>query len=401
MKGISMIQPEKLDLSHRRPQVADAVQSIPPSGIRAFFELVIGRDDIISLGVGEPDFATPWRVRESAMWRVNRGETSYTSNSGLLSLRKAIAGYLHERFGVEADPVREMLITVGVSEGLDLALRAMLNPGDEVIVWSPSYVAYAPLVTLAGGVPVLLETGIEQGFDLDCDRLKKLITPRTRALFINYPNNPTGATLTEAKLREIARICVAHGVVIISDEVYGEMTHDGKHVSIASFPEAAGWTLLLSGFSKAFAMTGWRLGYAAGPSELIAAMTKIHQYSIMCAPIMAQRCGEAALSEGLEEMERMCEIYRQRRNVIVDGLNRIGLPCHTPQGAFYAFPSIKHTGLDEMTFCKRLLEEESVAIVPGSAFGDAGKGHVRMAYAVGFETIERALEGMDRFLKRI
>jgi aminotransferase len=395
-------QPEKIDLPNPHgPQVAAHVRAIPPSGIRAFFELVIGRDDIISLGVGEPDFATPWRIREAALYRVNRGETSYTSNSGLLSLRRAIAKYLYDRFAVEADPAREMLITVGVSEGLDLALRATVDPGDEVIVWSPSYVAYAPLVALAGGVPVMLETGADDKFGLDLAKLEKLITPRTRAIFINYPNNPTGATLTRDDLIGLARICVSRGVLMISDEVYAEMTHDDKHVSLASLPEAAGWTLLLSGFSKAFAMTGWRLGYACGPPEIIAAMTKIHQYAIMCAPIMAQRAGEAALVEGLEDMEKMCEVFRQRRNVIVEGLNRIGLPCHRPAGAFYAFPSIAHTGLDEMTFCKRLLEEESVAIVPGSAFGDAGKGYVRMAYAVGFETIERALEGIGRFLGRL
>lgn len=399
---IMSAHPQKIQLTNQQqPQVADAVKSIPPSGIRAFFELVIGRDDIISLGVGEPDFSTPWRVREQSLYRVARGETSYTSNSGLLSLRKAIARYLHERFQVEVDPVREMLITVGVSEGLDLALRAVLNPGDEVIVWSPSYVAYAPLVTLAGGVPVMLETSQESGFGLDLARLEQIITPRTRAIFINYPNNPTGATLTRETLVGLARICTRHGVLMISDEVYAEITHDGEHVSLASLPEAAGWTLLLSGFSKAFAMTGWRLGYACGPAEVIAAMTKIHQYSIMCAPIMAQRAGEAALTEGLEDMAHMCEVYRQRRNVIVDGLNRIGLPCHRPAGAFYAFPSISHTGLDEMTFCRRLLEEESVAIVPGSAFGEAGRGYVRLAYAVSFETIDRALEGIGRFLNRL
>lgn len=385
----------------RRPQIADAVQSIPPSGIRAFFELVIGRDDIISLGVGEPDFSTPWRIREPALYRLGRGETSYTSNSGLLSLRKSICRYLYERFGVEADPVKETLITVGVSEGLDIALRALLNPGDEVIVWSPCYVAYAPLVTLAGGVPVMLNTSADTKFGLDLKQLEKLITPKTKAIFINYPNNPTGATLDREDLVGLARICSARGVLMISDEVYAEMTHDRKHVSLASIPEAAGWTLLLSGFSKAFAMTGWRMGYACGPAEVIAAMTKIHQYCIMCAPIMGQRAAEAALSEGIEDMERMCEVYRQRRNVIVEGLNQIGLACHKPAGAFYAFPSIKHTGLDEMTFCKRLLEEESVAIVPGSAFGDAGKDYVRIAYAVGFETINKALEGIGRFLKRV
>ena len=397
-----MAELERIQVNQqRRPQVATAVQSIPPSGIRAFFELVIGRDDVISLGVGEPDFSTPWRVREEAIFRLQRGETSYTSNSGLLSLRKAVCKYLYERFEVEADPATETLITVGVSEGLDLVLRAMLNPGDEVIVWQPCYVAYAPLVVLAGGVPVALDSSAADGFKLDLDKLQKLITPRTRAVFINYPCNPTGTTLTREELTGLARICSAAGIVMISDEVYGEMTHDGKHVSLAAIPEAAGWTVLLSGFSKAFAMTGWRMGYAVGPAELIAAMTKIHQYTIMCAPIMGQRAAEASLTQGLEDMERMCETFRQRRNMIVKGLNEIGLPCHNPGGAFYAFPSIKHTGLDSVEFCRRLLEQESIAIVPGNAFGEAGEGHVRLAYAVGFDTIDKALEGIARFAKTI
>ncbi|MEN6626169.1 MAG: aminotransferase class I/II-fold pyridoxal phosphate-dependent enzyme [Candidatus Sumerlaeia bacterium] len=397
-----MAEPQKLDFpGELRPRVAQVVQEIPPSGIRAFFELVIGRDDVISLGVGEPDFVTPWPIREAAFYRVSKGETSYTSNAGLLSLRQAIAKYLYQRFEVQCDPRKEVLITVGASEGLDLALRALVEPGDEVIVWEPAYVAYAPLVRLVGGVPVSLIARAEDGFGLDFDQLEKLISPRTKAILINYPNNPTGATLRRDELVKLARLCTANGVVMISDEIYGELTHDGEHVSLAALPEAAGWTILLSGFSKAFAMTGWRLGYAVGPSEIIGAMTKIHQYSMLCAPVMAQRAAETALTECLDDMRRMCEIYAQRRNVIVDGLNQIGLPCHTPAGAFYAFPSIKHTGLSSIEFCKRLLEEESVAIVPGSAFGSSGEGHVRMAYAVGFDTIHKAIEGMGRFLKRL
>jgi aminotransferase len=335
------------------------------------------------------------------MYRVGRGETCYSSNSGLLSLRKAIAKYLRTRFQVEADPESEILVTVGVSEGVDLALRTILEPGDEVIVWDPGYVAYSPLIRLAGGVPVVLESRGEDNFRFDLAALEKLITPRTRALLINYPNNPTGATLTREELESIARICVAREVLIISDEVYGELTHDGRHVSMAAIPEAADWTILLSGFSKAFAMTGWRMGYAVGPVEIIKAMTKIHQYTIMCAPIMGQRAAETALNEGINDMLEMCESYRQRRNYIVKGLNEIGLPCHKPAGAFYAFPSIKHTGLDSIEFCKRLLEEEKVAIVPGNAFGAAGEGHVRLAYAVSIQTINKALEGIERFLKRL
>lgn len=397
-----MSQPEKIELHHpTRPRVASTVAAMPPSGIRAFFELVIGRDDIISLGVGEPDFVTPWRIREAALYRVTRGETCYTSNSGLLSLRKAIAKYLYKRFQVQADPVDEILVTVGVSEALDLAMRAILEHGDEVIIWEPSFVAYAPLVTLAGGVPISLKASGEDGFRLHLDELARLITPKTRAILINYPNNPTGATLCREELEGIARLAVRNEIIIISDEVYGELTHDARHVSMAAIPEAADWTILLNGFSKAFAMTGWRIGYATGPAEIIKAMTKIHQYAIMCAPVMGQRAAETALTESLGEMEEMCESYRQRRNYIVKGLNEIGLPCHRPAGAFYAFPSIRHTGLSSMEFCKRLLEEEKIAIVPGSAFGEWGEGHVRIAYAVSIETINLALEGLGRFLKRL
>ena len=397
-----MNQPEKIEIMHpTRSRVAKTVSEIPPSGIRAFFELVIGRDDVVSLGVGEPDFSTPWRIREAAIYRVSRGETCYSSNSGLLSLRKAIAKYLYQRFQVESDPENEILVTVGVSEALDIALRAILNPGDEVIVWEPCYVAYAPLVRLAGGVPVILAARGEDGFALDLKAMEKLITPRTRAVMINYPNNPTGATLTRQELEALACLAVPNEILIISDEVYAELTHDGRHVSMAAIPEAADWTLLLSGFSKAFAMTGWRMGYAVGPSEIIKAMTKIHQYCIMCAPIMGQRAAETALSEGIGDMLEMAESFRQRRNYIVKGLNEVGLPCHKPAGAFYAFPSIRHTGLESVEFCRRLLEEEKVAIVPGNAFGAAGEGYTRLAYAASIETINKALDGLGRFLKRL
>jgi aminotransferase len=261
-------------------------------------------------------------------------------------------------------------------------------------------VAYAPLVAMAGGVPILLESNAADGFKLNLAKLEQLITPRTRALFINFPCNPTGTTLQREDLVAMARLCVNRGVVMLSDEVYAEMTHDGKHVSLASLPEAAGWTILLSGFSKAFAMTGWRMGYACGPAEIIAAMTKIHQYTIMCASIMGQRAAEVVLTEGLDDMQEMCETFRQRRNLIVKGLNDIGLPCHRPDGAFYAFPSIKHTGIASQDFCRQLLEEESVAIVPGDAFGPAGEGHVRLAYAASFDTINKALEKIGLFLRR-
>lgn len=396
------MQPQKINLAQpSKSRVSELVAALPPSGIRAFFELVIGRDDILSLGVGEPDFPTPWRAREAAMYRIGRGETCYTSNSGLISLRRSIAKYLATRFDVHADPEKEILITVGASEGLDVSLRAILNPGDEVIVWDPYFVAYAPLVRLAGGVPVALLADGEKGFRFDLEAFKKLVTPRTRALLLNYPNNPTGVSLGRSELEAIARYAAQNEILIISDEIYAEMTHDGTHVSMASIPEVADWTILLSGFSKAFAMTGWRIGYAVAPPDITAAMTKVHQYSMMCASVMAQRAAEAALEECMEDMESMCETFRQRRNVIVDGFNQIGLPCHRPEGAFYAFPSIKHTGLSSMEFCRRLLEEEKIAIVPGSAFGESGEGYVRAAYAVSFDEIDRAIAGIGRFVKRL
>ncbi len=397
-----MTQPQKIDLvPPTRSRVAELVRGLPPSGIREFFELVIGRDDVVSLGVGEPDFVTPWRIREAAIHSIHEGQTSYTSNAGLLSLRKAIARYLARRFRVEVEPATELLITVGASEGIDLALRAILNPGDEVILPEPCYIAYDPLIRLAGGVPRPLACKAETGYQIDVDALSALLTPKTRTVLINYPCNPTGATLNREQVTKLARWAAAHEILIISDEIYAELTYEGEHYSIASVPEAAEWTILLSGFSKAFAMTGWRIGYAAGPAEVISAMTKIHQYGMLCAPIMAQRAAEAALSEGLDDMERMAETYHQRRNYIHSGFEQIGLKCVKPQGAFYAFPSIAQTGLTSVEFCKRLLDEEKVAVVPGSAFGPSGEGHFRASYAASFATLDRALEGMHRFLNRV
>lgn len=396
-----MAMPEKIDFEPpRRPRVADVVRDMAPSGIREFFELVIGRDDIVSLGVGEPDFVTPWRICESAIHHISQGQTSYTSNAGLLSLRTSIAEYLLQRFAVEVDPADEVLITVGVSEAADLALRAILNPGDEVIIPEPCYVAYEPLVQLAGGVPRALPCDGQQGFRLDWDALTALITPKTRAIMINYPCNPTGMTLKPQEVERLARLAAAEQIILISDEIYAELSYtDEPHVSLASIPEAADWTVLLSGFSKAFAMTGWRIGYAAGPSEIIGAMTKIHQYTMLCAPIMAQRAAETALAEGMDDMKEMFETYRQRRNYFHAGLQRIGLQTIRPEGAFYAFPSIAHTGLSSVEFCKGLLDTQSVAVVPGSAFGGSGEGYVRASYAVDFETLDRALDGIERFLR--
>lgn len=397
-----MSQPERIDLVPRqRPRVANVVKGLKPSGIREFFELVIGRDDITSLGVGEPDFVTPWRIREAAIYSINQGQTSYTSNLGLLSLRQAIARYLMSRYQVEVDPTDEVLITVGASEGMDLALRAVLDAGDEVIIPEPCYVAYDPLTRLAGGVPVPLPTRMEDGFQIDIDRLESLITERTKAIVVNYPCNPTGATLPAEDVKRLGRLAAERQIVLISDEIYSELSYDGEHLSLAAVPEAADWTVLLSGFSKAFAMTGWRLGYAAGPADIIAAMTKIHQYSMLCAPIVAQRAAEAALSEGMADMRAMVESYEERRNYFDSGLRSIGLKTARPQGAFYAFPSIKETGLGSVEFCKRLLEEEALAVVPGSAFGASGEGHFRASYAVDFQTLDAALEKLGRFLKRL
>lgn len=397
-----MTRPEQIQIhqpTHSR--VADLVAALPPSGIREFFDLVIGRDDIVSLGVGEPDFITPWRISEAAIFSIQRGQTSYTSNAGLLSLRKDISRYLLDRFAVEADPEKEILITVGVSEAMDLALRAILNPGDEVIVIEPSYVAYDPLIQLAGGVPRALRTDGKNGFRIDWNALEALITPRTRAMLLNYPGNPSGMTLRRDEVERLARLAASREIIMISDEIYAELTYEEQHASLASIPEAADWTILLSGFSKAFAMTGWRLGYAAGPAEIIAAMTKIHQYSMLCAPIMAQRAGEAALREGMDAMHEMVEIYRQRRNYIHSGFTKIGLPMIKPEGAFYAFPSIEKTGLRSKEFCTRLLEEEKVAVVPGVAFGASGEGYIRASYAASFEKIDLALAGIERLLNRL
>ena len=397
-----MTEAQKIDLSYpSRPRVAEAVRNLEPSGIREFFELVIGRDDIISLGVGEPDFTTPWRICEAAVYSISRGQTSYTSNSGLLSLRRAIAEYLESRFSVEVSPEDEVLVTVGVSEAMDLAIRAVVDPGDEVIIPQPCYVAYEPLVRLAGGVVRVLKLKGKEDFRIDWDELESLITPRTRAIILNYPSNPTGMTLKREEIESLAALAARNEIILISDEVYAELTYEEQHVSLASLPEAADWTILLSGFSKAFAMTGWRIGYAAGPAEIIAAMTKIHQYSMLCAPIMAQHAALTALLDAQDDMAEMIETYRQRRNYFHSGLMQIGLASAKPEGAFYAFPSIAHTGLSSVEFCSRLLEQESVAVVPGSAFGSAGEGHFRASYAVGFDTLDRALEGLQRFLSAL
>ena len=383
------------------PAIARAVAAMPPSGIRKFFDIVQTMDNVVSLGVGEPDFVTPWRIREAALYGIEKGHTQYTSNHGMIVLRREIAAYLERRFGVSYHPESEMFITVGVSQGLDVAMRALLDPDDEALVIQPCYVSYVPMVSLAYGKPVIIDTYAKDHFALDFDRLEAAVTDRTKMLVINYPSNPTGVTYDRAELEKVAAFCVKHNLMVLSDEVYAELTYEGDHVSLSSLPGMWERTILLSGFSKAFAMTGWRMGYAAGPKVYIDAMVKIHQYSMLSAPTISQDTAIEAMRNGQDDVDRMVAAYYERRNVFVQGLNDIGLPCHRPRGAFYAFPSIENTGMDEVEFCTRLLEQERVAVVPGTAFGDCGRGHIRCSYATAMDKLEVAVERMGRFLERI
>jgi len=387
-------------MSSKRSRVAEVVQNIPPSGIRRFFDIVSQMEDVISLGVGEPDFVTPWRIREAAIYSLERGYTQYTSNWGLLELREEIAKLLGRRYGVEYRPEGEVLVTVGVSEGLDLALRAILNPGDEVLIPEPCYVSYRPCTAFAGGVPVPIGSDASTGFRVRVEALEAAITPRTRAILLNFPNNPTGATLRRADLEKIAALAERHDLIVLSDEIYAELTYDGAHTCFASLPGMQNRTILFNGFSKAYAMTGWRIAYAAGPPDLIGAMTKIHQYTMLCAPITAQKAALEACRGGDQEMEAMVAEYEQRRRFFVKGLNEIGLETLMPEGAFYVFPSIRSTGLSCEEFAERLLMEERVAVVPGTAFGDGGEGHVRCSYASSIENIREAVVRMERFVAR-
>lgn len=383
-------------------KIARNVASLPRSGIRDFFELVQGREGIISLGVGEPDFATPWHIREAAIYSLERGQTTYTSNLGLLSLRKAIARYVGEFFDVSYDPAGEVLVTVGVSEAIDLALRALLNPGDEVIFHEPCYVSYSPSIVMAYGTPVAVETSKEDAFSLKPEKLAAAITPRSRLLMLNFPTNPTGACASLEDLRGIAELAVRHDLIVLTDEIYSELRYDGeRHVSIASLPGMRERTILLHGFSKAFAMTGFRLGYACAPQPIIEAMMKIHQYSMLCAPIMSQNAALEALENGAPAVARMRESYHQRRDFMVKRLNEMGLECHTPGGAFYVFPDIRGTGLASKAFAMRLLEAEGVAAVPGSAFGPSGEGFLRCCYATAFDDLKLAMDKMERFVRSI
>ncbi|UOE93627.1 aminotransferase [Alkalihalobacillus sp. LMS39] len=381
-------------------RLSKTVQSIQPSGIRRFFDLASTMDNIISLGVGEPDFVTPWNVREASISSMERGFTAYTANAGLFELRIEIAKYMKKQFSVRYEPENEILVTVGASEAIDLALRSVINPGDEVIVVEPTFVSYAPIVSLAGGVPVSIGTSKEHSFKLTASQLEKAITPKTKAVMLCFPNNPTGAVMTEAELREIATVIERHDLLVLSDEIYAELSYDSEHYCFSRFSEMRERTVVIQGFSKAFAMTGWRLGFACGPPDIIGAMLKIHQYTLMCASTLAQYGALEALQNGMEDVGRMVQSYRQRRNFVVKSFAEIGLPCHTPGGAFYAFPSIENTGFTSNEFAEKLLMEERVAVVPGSVFGAGGEGHIRCSYATSMDNLEEAIKRMARFLEK-
>ncbi|MBM3824087.1 MAG: aminotransferase class I/II-fold pyridoxal phosphate-dependent enzyme [Verrucomicrobia bacterium] len=380
--------------------IADHVRSIPRSGIREFFDLVQGSPDVISLGVGEPDFVTPWHIREAAIYALERGRTSYTSNLGLLKLREAVSESLAAEFQVQYDPKSQILITVGVSEALDIALRAVINPGDEVLYHEPCYVSYSPSIALAYGKAVPVACRAEDGFAVTAEAIARAITPRSKVLVLNFPTNPTGGTMTRAELLQIADLVRKHDLLVITDEIYSELTFEGGHTSIASLPGMLERTLFLHGFSKAYAMTGFRIGYACGPVELIEAMMKIHQYSMLCASIISQEAATEAIRKGRPDTEAMREQYKIRRNFIVKALNDMGLTCHLPRGSFYAFPSIASTGLSSRDFAVRLLKEEKVACVPGGAFGTSGEGFLRCCFATSLTQIQTATERMARFVER-
>ena len=376
--------------------------AIKPSGIRKFFDIAAEMDDVISLGVGEPDFKTPWNIRRAGIESLERGHTWYTANSGLMQLREAACGYLKRRFTLEYDPKKELLITVGGSEAIDIAIRALVEPGDEVLVVEPSFVCYTPITELTGGVPVPIATRAGDAFRLTPEQLKAAITPRTKLLILPFPNNPTGAVMRRAHLEANAGVLRGTDIMVLSDEIYAELTYgDERHISFAEIDGMKERTILVQGFSKSYAMTGWRLGYAAGPAPVIKQMTKIHQFSIMCAPTTSQYAAVEALRNGDADIEEMRGQYDMRRRLLVDGLNRMGLDCFSPEGAFYVFPSIRSTGLSSSDFCMRLLEAERVAVVPGDAFGESGEGFVRISYSYSVNHLLEALKRIDRFLKTL
>ena len=384
-----------------RNPLSDKVVEIQPSGIRKFFDIVSEMKDAISLGVGEPDFDTPWHIRDEGIYSLERGKTFYTSNAGLMELREAVAAYLKRRVNVSYNPVNEILITVGGSEAIDLALRAMINPGDEVLIPQPSYVSYLPCAILADAVPVTIDLKAENEFRLTKEELLEHITPKTKILVLPFPNNPTGAIMEQKDLEEIAEVVIEHDLYVISDEIYSELTYKEDHVSIASLPGMKERTILINGFSKAFAMTGWRLGYACGPALIMEQMTKIHQFAIMCAPTNSQYAAVDALKNGDEDVKVMREAYNQRRRYLMHRFKEMGLQCFEPYGAFYVFPSIKEFGMTSDEFATRFLEEEKVAVVPGTAFGACGEGFLRISYAYSLDNLKVALERMERFITKL
>ena len=389
----------------RRPiadrALAERVKAVPPSGIRRFFDILASMDGVISLGVGEPDFDTPPQVVEASVRSLRAGRTHYTSNYGTIELRRALAAHLERRYGLSYDPARELLITVGASEAVDLALRATCDPGDEIVLHEPSYVAYPPAVTFAGGIVRFVPTRLEDDFALDPAAVEAAITPRTKALFLGYPCNPTGAVLPDEVQDELARIAVRHDLLVYSDEIYDRLGYGSyRHRAMSALTGMRDRTILMGGFSKAYAMTGWRVGYLAAPAGILEGIVKVHQYAIMSAPSTAQDAALAALTSAEEDVERMVAEYDRRRRLLVDGLNRLGLTTFEPRGAFYAFPRITSTGLDSDGFARGLLEEERVAVVPGNAFGPSGEGHVRACYATRYEQLEEALVRIGRFVDR-
>ncbi|MFB7638003.1 aminotransferase [Peribacillus butanolivorans] len=379
--------------------VSRTIAELKPSGIRRFFDLAANLEGVVSLGVGEPDFVTSWAVREAAINSLEEGYTSYTANAGLFELRSEISKYMEKQFHVSYRPEDQIIVTVGASQALDITLRTILNPGEEVIVVEPCFVAYAPLVTMAGGIPVTVQTSKDDDFKLTPEQLEAAITPKTKAVLICSPNNPTGTQLEQAELVMLADIVKKHDLLVISDEIYAELAYDEVFTSFAAIDGMMERTIVINGFSKGFAMTGWRLGFVCAPKEISEAMLKLHQYAMMCAPTMAQHAALEALKHGMQDVEEMRRSYRRRRNYIVKSFNDIGLDCHKPGGAFYAFPSIERTGMTSMEFAERLLKEELVAVVPGDVFGESGEGHIRCSYASSMEHLQEALKRMERFMK--
>ncbi len=381
--------------------VADHVKGLPRSGIRDFFAIVAAMPQAISLGIGEPDFVTPWHIRESAIFALEKGVTSYTDNLGLLRLRREISSYVEQHFEISYHPEREVLVTVGVSEALDIALRAVLNPGDKVLYHEPCYVSYSPSIVLAHAQPIAVATSAKDAFGIDPEAVAQAWEPGCKVLMLNFPTNPTGGVTERAKLEQLARFAVEKDLLVISDEIYSELTFEGEHTSIASLPGMRERTIFLHGFSKAFAMTGFRIGYACGPQDLIEAMMKVHQYSMLCAPILSQEAAVEALKNGTPAVEKMKEAYHRRRDLIVRRFNEIGLKCHLPKGSFYAFPNIEATGQNSMDFCKGLLEQEEVAVVPGTAFGESGAGFVRASFSTSYERILEATNRIERYVDAV